>query len=74
MTDFILEIERNAEGDDLAYLSVEGSGVGYRIAGPKAWGGSRQLVKLNIRRADLITFIKDFAPDLIEKLTKREIE
>lgn len=65
----ILEVEQNAEGSKLAFLSKEDSGCGYRIAGPKAWGGSRNLAMLKISEDDLVRFIKQYAPDIIEKLS-----
>ena len=68
----ILQIERNAEGSVLAYLSpTDENGVqqdGYRIAGPKAWGGSENIAKLKISEKDLITYIKKYAPDICKKL------
>ena len=64
----ILDIEINAEGDKSAYLSKEGDGGGYRIAGPKAWGGSRNIANLAISEDDLIRFINEYAPEIIEKL------
>ena len=68
MSVYILEVEINAEGDPLAYLSVEGEASGYRIAGPKAWGGSSSVAKLKISEDDLVTFIKLDAPEVIERL------
>ena len=64
----ILEIEQNAEGNKLAYLSKEGGSCGYRIAGPKAWGGSKSIAKLKITENDLVRYIKQYAPEVIEKL------
>jgi hypothetical protein len=64
----ILDIEQNAEGNKLAYLSKEGAGSGLRIAGPKAWGGSRTLAQLKISEDDLVQFIKEYAPELVEKM------
>jgi hypothetical protein len=70
----ILEIEGNAEGDNLAYLSPADengeSSSGYRIAGPKAWGGSRNIARLKISSDDLIRYIKQYAPDVMEALTE----
>lgn len=65
---FLLDVEVNAEGNKLAYLSKEGAGVGFRIAGPKAWGGSRNLARLKIQEDDLVRFIKEYAPEIIPKL------
>ena len=66
----ILEIEQNAEGYKLAYLSKEGSNSGFRIAGPKAWGGSKNLATLKISEADLIGFIKQYTPELIAQISQ----
>ncbi len=65
--DFVLDIEINAEGSKLAYLSRDGAGCGFRIAGPKAWGGSRNIAKLKFSEDDLICFIKGYAPEIISK-------
>lgn len=65
----ILEIERNAEGAILAYLSKEGAGGGRRITGPKAWGGSKNIAHLKIKEEDIVKFIKSDAPDIISMLT-----
>lgn len=74
MSSYILEVEINAEGAKLAYLSpTDENGntqCGYRIAGPKAWGGSRNIAKLKISSADLIHFITHYAPDVLEELKK----
>ncbi len=40
LMEHLLEIHRNAEGSKLAYMGVDGYDCSYRIAGPKAWGGS----------------------------------
>ena len=64
----VLEVEKNAEGNVLAYLGKEDDGCCYRIAGPKAWGGSRNIATLKIRAADMITFINEFMPELIPHL------
>lgn len=70
----ILEIEQNAEGNKLAYLSpADENGdpkSGYRIAGPKAWGGSRNLAKLKVGSDDLTHYIKKYAPEIMEKLNE----
>lgn len=74
MSLFILEVEQNAEGSKLAYLSpADENGnpkSGYRIAGPKAWGGSSNLARLKVGSDDLITFIKDYAPGVLKELTQ----
>lgn len=67
-----LEIERNAEGRKLAYLSpITDSGEcagGYRIAGPKAWGGSDLIASIDIDEADLLAYIKGYAPDVVKAI------
>ena len=68
MSLYLLEIEQNAEGSKLAYLSKDGDGCGFRIAGPKAWGGSRSLAKLKISTDDFVRFIESYAPDVLEAL------
>jgi len=69
---FLLEVEQNAEGSKLAYLSpLDADGKkrsGYRIAGPKAWGGSKSIAKLKISDDDLVSFIKSYAPEIISRL------
>lgn len=69
MSVYLLDIEQNAEGSKLACLRKEGSGCGFRIAGPKAWGSSRNLAKLKITEDDLVTFIEQYAPEIKERLT-----
>jgi hypothetical protein len=64
----VLEIERNAEGSLLAYLSKEGESCGFRIAGPKAWGGSKNIARLKISDNDLFRYIKGYAPEVHEML------
>lgn len=63
-----LEVCKNAEGGTLAYMSKKGSGSGYRIAGPKAWGGSRTIVKIDISQRDMLAFIRGCAPEIVEEL------
>jgi hypothetical protein len=71
----ILDLEQNAEGSKLAYLSpADEDGKpqsGYRIAGPKAWGGSRNLARLKITSSDLVTYIKQYAPEVAEELASK---
>ena len=71
----ILDIEINAEGNKLAILSPANENgepeCGYRIAGPKAWGGSRNLARLKISDDDLIAYINEYAPEIKDKLNKR---
>jgi hypothetical protein len=57
MTALIIEIEINKEGSKLSYLCKEDGG-GYRIAGPKPWGGSRALAKIKVDSDDLIAGLK----------------
>lgn len=52
-----LDIERNAEGQVLAILGDRRTG--YRIAGPKAWGGSRNIASLQVKPADLIYALRE---------------
>ena len=70
----ILEVAQNAEGNKLAYLSPAGSNgeplSGYRIAGPKAWGGSKNLARLKIDSDDLAHYIKQYAPEVLKMLTE----
>lgn len=74
MGSYILEVEVNAEGSRLAYLSPAdedgNTRCGYRIAGPKAWGGSKNIARLKISSTDLAYFIKKYAPDVLEELVK----
>lgn len=70
----ILEVEINAEGGELAYIGVEGAGCGYRIAGPKAWGGSRSLAKLKIKKEDLAEYVKNYAPETRDLICQSELE
>lgn len=66
------QIERNAEGNKLAYLSPVNEnnliGVGYRIAGPKAWGGSTNIAQIDIDSEDLARYIREYAPDVLKQL------
>ena len=59
------EIYANAEGNKLclAYPSNDDS-CSYRIAGPKAWGGSSLIGRIEIRESDLVTYIKEYASHL----------
>ena len=59
------EIHRNAEGDKLAYISVVGDNCGWRIAGPKAWGGSKCLAGIEFTDKDLVDYICKYAKHLI---------
>ena len=68
----LFQIERNLEGAKVAYLSpLDADGKmshGYRIAGPKAWGGSTTLAEIEISTDSLVTYIKEYAPDVIAAL------
>ena len=76
MTIHILEIEQNAEGDKLAYLfPIDENGnaeSGYRIAGPKAWGGSKNIARLELSSNNLLAYIKQYAPEVVEAVLKAE--
>lgn len=68
------EIHRNAEGGILAYCSPVGGSVGYRIAGPKAWGGSKELAAIEIRQDDLVEFVMSYAPQALAEILRRAKE
>lgn len=77
----MLEVEINSEGDKLVYLHpLDDKGEtngGRRIAGPKAWGGSRNIARLNVSSEELVRYIKDHAPDVVEALkidNKKDME
>jgi len=67
------EIERNTEGEKLAYLSpVDDDGQiksGYRIAGAWAWGGSTNLARIDIDSNELARYIKEYAPEVLKELS-----
>jgi len=56
------EICRNAEGGTLAYANLKGDSLGYRIAGPKGWGGTKTLANIEIKQHDLVEFVQSYAP------------
>jgi len=56
------EIARNAEGGILATAGIKGADTSYRIAGPKAWGGSSTIAKIDISQRDLVEFVLCYAP------------
>jgi len=56
------EIARNAEGGILATAGIKGADTSYRIAGPKAWGGSSKIAKIDISQHDLVEFVLCYAP------------
>jgi hypothetical protein len=67
-----IEISINAEGRKLAIMSpINDEGIaadgGYRIAGPKAWGGSKVIASIDINEKDLYEYIKAYTPDLLIK-------
>lgn len=66
-----LEIHRNAERSKLAFMSVKGEVGGYRIAGPKAWGGSTKLEEIEIRQGDLVEFVLSYAPQALAEILRR---
>jgi len=74
MKKYLLEIMKNKEGSKLAYLSPIGkdgnTDGGYRIAGPKPWGGCQEITKLKITSRDLVEFIKVYAPEVMDELNK----
>ncbi len=61
---FTLEIVKNGEGHVTAILSREGDSCGYRIAGPKLWGGHTRIATLSISHNDMEIFIREYAPEL----------
>jgi hypothetical protein len=72
MATHYLQIEQNKEGHKLAIMSPindDGSmSSGFRIAGPKAWGGSNTLADIKISTNDLARYIKEYAPDVLKEL------
>lgn len=56
------ELSKNAEGGILATAGVKGDDSAYRIAGPKAWGGSSTIGKVDISQRDLVEFVLCYAP------------
>ena len=76
MTIHYLQIVQNAEGSKLAIMSpMDGEGKvasGFRIAGPKAWGGSKTLADIKINTNDFVRYIKEYAPDVLELLNQKE--
>lgn len=71
----IFEIRINAEGDKLCLANPSNDDSGaYRIAGPKAWGGSSLVEDIEIRESNLVTYIKDYAPHLAPIIASDLIE
>lgn len=72
-----LEINKNAEGSKLGIMfpvNEEGDiSSGYRISGPKAWGGSQLIDFIEIESNDLVTYIKEYAPDVLRALTEGKL-
>lgn len=62
------EISRNAEGGILATAGLKGDDCSYRIAGPKAWGGSKRLASIEITQRDMVEFIRSYAPGALADL------
>jgi len=62
------EISRNREGDLLATAGVKGDSSSYRIAGPKAWGGSSRVASIEITQRDMVEFIRCYAPGALADL------
>ena len=73
MNDLILEIDKNAEGDVLACIGEEGGTGCYRIAGPKAWGGSTNLHSLRISPKNMVEFIHQCCPEIHAELKNKEL-
>lgn len=72
MAKHYLQIDRNAEGQKLAIMSpMDDKGKmlsGFRIAGPKAWGGSNTLAGIELSTDNLVRYIEEYAPDVMEKI------
>lgn len=71
MRNLIFEIGVNAEGDQLCVANVEGDDCGYRISGPKAWGGMRTTAKLRISQPDMLRFITECCPELADLIAEK---
>lgn len=67
-----IEVHKNADGKFLAYFQNNKSGSAYRIAGPKAWGGSELITKLQFSEFDLIAALKMYAPEVVKKLKEEK--
>ena len=69
MTIHHLQIRQNAEGSKLAIMSPIDDGgkasSGFRIAGPKAWGGSEMLADIKISTDDFVRYFKEYEPDAL---------
>lgn len=74
----LLEVEINAEGCKLAYLSPidenDKPKDGFRIAGPKAWGGSRNIARIKLNDADLVRYIRCYAPGVLSELIQGKLK
>lgn len=72
-TGFLLEVGVLPDGRKIAYASAKGARHGFRIAGPKAYGGVRNLATLEFSEADLLAFIDTCAPHLRAKLAAQAV-
>lgn len=68
-----LEIIGGREGDSisLSQNEADGSGSGYRIAGPKPWGGGSVVQRWDLDEADLDVLIRE-AQDAKRFLAQRK--
>ena len=57
----LLEVVSGAEGPHIS-LSSDNGQSGYRIAGPKAWGGGRTIHKFNISPDELRRWLDEEFP------------
>jgi len=71
-----IEICKNGEYSKLAYMApVNEDGEidsGYRIAGPKGWGGTSTIATIDISEENLIKYIKEYAPNVLKELRSRK--
>lgn len=66
-----IDIERNAELSLIVFATPlkqnkEVGDSGYRLIGPKAWGGSKNIASFDITETPLVNFIKKFSPEMVE--------
>lgn len=71
------DIDVNAERNALIVAvplkkNKEVGDCGYRIAGPKAWGGYSNIARFHITETPLVNFVKKYAPDVLEALKNGE--
>lgn len=68
----IIEVDVNGERSSLSVFSpLKSNGEadsGYRIAGPKAWGGYSNFTSFKITETPLVNFVKKHATDIAEAL------